>query len=69
MDYETLARKVEDNVGADRVLEAVESGDDIGFCVECGEEVLGIEPDAREYRCDACGAIAVFGAEELLIHI
>ena len=38
-----------------------------GFCVECGEIAYGVEPDARRYRCEACGANAVFGAEELLI--
>ena len=25
------------------------------------------EPDARRYRCESCGANAVYGAEELLI--
>ena len=38
-----------------------------GFCVECGDRAYGVEPDARRYRCEACGAQAVFGAEELLI--
>ena len=38
-----------------------------GFCVECGDRAYGVEPDARRYRCEACGAPAVFGAEELLI--
>jgi len=38
-----------------------------GFCMECREPAYGVEPDARRYRCDSCGAFAVFGAEELLI--
>ena len=38
-----------------------------GFCVACGDEAYGVEPDARRYRCESCGANAVFGAEELLI--
>lgn len=38
-----------------------------GFCIECGDEAYGVEPDARRYRCESCGALAVFGAEELLI--
>lgn len=38
-----------------------------GFCVECGDRVYGVEPDARRYRCEACGANAVYGAEELLM--
>jgi hypothetical protein len=38
-----------------------------GFCIECRDEAYGVEPDARRYRCESCGANAVFGAEELLI--
>lgn len=38
-----------------------------GFCVECGDQVYGVEPDARRYRCESCGARAVFGIEELLL--
>ena len=38
-----------------------------GFCIECGNPADGVEPDARRYRCESCGANAVFGAEELLI--
>jgi hypothetical protein len=57
----------------DAILEAVErynvSLDNPGFCLVCGCEVDGVEPDARHYRCEACGADAVFGAEELLLAI
>ena len=38
-----------------------------GYCVECKEEAYGVEPDARKYTCDSCGASAVYGAEELLL--
>lgn len=48
-------------------MEAIESGEYAGFCTACGEQADGIEPDAREYRCDSCGKNAVFGAEELLL--
>ena len=27
-----------------------------GFCLNCGEQAFGIEPDARNYTCDECGA-------------
>ena len=40
-----------------------------GFCVECGDEAYGVEPDARRYECESCGARAVYGAEELLIRV
>ena len=38
-----------------------------GFCTECGEEASGVEPDARGYKCESCGANAVYGAEELVV--
>lgn len=40
---------------------------DTGFCVECGEEAYGVEPDARKYPCEACGEKEVYGAEELVV--
>lgn len=40
-----------------------------GFCLECGQEASGIEPDARRYGCESCGSFAVFGAEELSLSI
>jgi predicted RNA-binding Zn-ribbon protein involved in translation (DUF1610 family) len=41
--------------------------DTAGFCVACGAEVLGVEPDARRYECEACGEDMVYGLEELLL--
>lgn len=49
------------------VEEAIMSGDYVGFCLECGAEKDGCEPDARNYECDECGTFAVFGAEECII--
>lgn len=54
-------------ISLERIMEAVESGDYKGFCTECGGEAYGVEPDAREYECESCGAKKVYGAEELLI--
>jgi hypothetical protein len=54
------------------VLEAVErshrSLDNPGFCIACGAEVEGVEPDARGLGCEACGEHQVYGAEELLLN-
>jgi len=38
-----------------------------GFCKACGAEAYGVEPDARDYPCEECGAHKVFGAEELIM--
>lgn len=43
--------------------------DDPGFCIACGTDADGVEPDAQRYRCDACCELAVYGAEDLLIRI
>lgn len=63
--------KIHPTITADRLIEACErhatSLDDPGFCVACGNEAYGVEPDARKYVCEACGARAVYGAEELVI--
>jgi hypothetical protein len=49
------------------VMEAVEADDSLGFCRACGAEAFGVEPDARGYECESCGAMKVYGAEELLM--
>ena len=54
----------------ERLLQAIEHNtfglESIGFCKACGHDQGGCEPDARNYRCEACGKTEVFGAEELL---
>jgi len=54
-----------------RLLEAVQEQmfgtENPGFCIKCGEERDGCEPDARKYHCDACGEESVYGAQELLM--
>jgi len=54
-------------ISLDRITEAIESDDCRGFCLACGADAYGVEPDARGYECEECGANRVYGAEELLI--
>jgi len=49
------------------VLAAVESDDNLGFCLACGEEAGGVEPDAEGYECESCGKSKVYGAEQILL--
>lgn len=51
----------------EQIMEAVESGEYVGFCRACGEQADGVEPDAERYTCESCGAAQVYGAEQLLI--
>jgi hypothetical protein len=54
-------------VTVEQVVAACERDDYTGICLVCGEEQGGCEPDARKYRCENCDALAVYGAEELLM--
>ena len=58
------------SVTFERVEDAIarrDSGlDNPGFCLSCGIEVDGVEPDAQDYLCEACGAKRVYGAEEVI---
>jgi hypothetical protein len=40
---------------------------DNGWCIACGEEAYGVEPDARKYECECCEKRAVYGYQELLM--
>lgn len=59
------------SVNIERVMEAVQeswtSCYNPGFCLECGYEQEGCEPDAEGYECEECGAFAVMGAENVLL--
>lgn len=61
------------SVSTATVMEACErrmtSLDNPGFCLACGSEQDGCEPDAREYECEACGERQVYGCEELLMEV
>jgi len=43
------------------------NGDYIGYCLACGYEQEGVEPDAAKYRCEECGVDKVYGGEYLMV--
>ena len=61
--------EIHPSITHERVMEAVEqyefSLDNPGFCITCGEDAEGCEPDAEFYECENCGAPSVFGAMEV----
>lgn len=65
--------KMHPSLTVDRIAEACDRGmttlDNPGFCIACGEEAEGCEPDARNYECESCGERKVFGAEWLMISV
>lgn len=66
-----MPMKIHPDVTLDKVMEACERRmttlDNPGFCIKCGNEQEGCEPDARKYKCEACGEKAVYGSDELLM--
>ena len=58
--------KINESVDIDRIVSACDEDDCAGFCIGCGADAYGVEPDARNYVCESCGQPAVYGAEELL---
>ena len=54
-------------IDLERLMEMVQDDAGEGFCVACREEAYNVEPDARQHKCESCGARAVYGAEELLL--
>lgn len=69
IDNWTVNPKITEDVIAEAVERGMTGLDNPGFCLCCGVEVEGVEPDARKYKYEACGAPAVYGAEELLMRI
>jgi hypothetical protein len=62
---QTRDQKME--IDIDEVMEAAQRNDGTGFCLECGNEQYGCEPDARDIVCEACRMPTVCGAEEILL--
>jgi hypothetical protein len=65
--------KMHPSITVERVANAVERRmltlDNPGFCIACGAEAMGCEPDARRLQCESCGERRVFGADELLSYM
>jgi hypothetical protein len=48
---------------------AFNSSSSVGFCMECGAEHDGKEPDTEKDECEKCGSNSVYGAEQILLII
>jgi hypothetical protein len=66
-----MARRItyHKSLTAEVIAEGYERDESVGFCVGCGEEAEGVEPDAQYYECEDCGKCLVFGAEELALYL
>jgi hypothetical protein len=59
--------KIHESITFDLIEQAINSHDYVGFCLVCGAEHYGVEPDAVGYTCEECESRSVAGAEEILI--
>lgn len=51
----------------EEIQEMAMSDEYYGYCIYCGYEQYGCEPDARMYTCEDCGKNGVCGAAEILM--
>ena len=51
----------------EEIEQAVNSDEYIGYCLACGAQHYGVEPDARNYECEECEQLKVYGAEEIVM--
>lgn len=62
-----------ESITADRVCAAVEESmfgtENPGFCLACGADAEGCEPDAEQYECAECGRMQVYGAGLVLMMV
>lgn len=49
------------------IEEIIYGDNNVGFCIKCGCEMHGVEPDACKYECPDCKESAVYGAEMLVV--
>lgn len=65
----TVSSGIHPSVTIDRVKAVLQDSlEDLeypGFCLACGVSVSGVEPDARDYKCESCESHRVYGAEEV----
>ena len=65
--------KIHSSVTLERVVQATKDEmfgtENPGFCVDCGSEQDGCEPDAQGIVCEECGHPSVHGAAELLFWV
>jgi hypothetical protein len=52
----------------EEIEEELAADDNSGRCIECGAVAeQPCEPDARKYKCSACGQDAVYGLQEIVL--
>ena len=69
MSLSKIAERIVTLKLSESILNSVENDEEKGYCLMCGLEQHGVEPDARGRRCNACAEKAVFGAQELLVYL
>lgn len=57
--------KMHESITMERLEDAIQREsewcENPGFCIKCGADADGCEPDAERYECEECGERAVYG--------
>lgn len=59
--------KLPSKITAQLIIDAISNDLNNGYCLLCGAEHDGVEPDAHGYQCDECGSHSVTGAEDIML--
>jgi hypothetical protein len=63
--------EIHSSLSFDRVFSAAQDSmfgmGTTGFCLACGSDQEGCEPDMKNGKCEACEERKIMGAEDLLI--
>jgi len=65
--YKTKTGVIQYKQNLQKLLKHCKDDDDSGYCLACGEEAYGVDPDARKATCESCKAPKVYGCQELIL--
>ena len=57
------------SIDVEELMALADAGESVGACKACGQIAHGVEPDAEGYRCEACGAFEVSGADLIVLEL
>ena len=62
-----LPKELPENIDLEDLVIEDLSDLNIGYCLNCGTSMGGVEPDAEYYTCPDCNQCMVFGTQTILI--
>ncbi len=58
---------IHESVSLTRIMQNIEDTDyDLGYCIACGAEYIGVPGNAEAYQCPSCHEQSIYGDVYLL---